>query len=258
MSGGGSGPAWGRVYQQIVRDPALSLEAKGVYAYFASFADKRGQCFPPVETIRQEIPLSNATYYKYLKELQEAGILNVEKVRKGNRYESNIYHLLIPQQSNNCTVQNLDGETQKNELHVHSKDCTIQHSKNCTAKQIKSTLHNKQTLNKKEKLQKESDPNRAAAVETICTVLNGRRWKHNLKPQGGMRRLHKPDSFTWAEMIEAAEDCVAQYPRPTAKSQNELIGWGALNYYLRLLLADDTADFPRKYERHFYNKRPEI
>ena len=258
MSEGGSSPAWGRVYQQIVRDPALSLEAKGLYAYLASFADEKGQCYPPVDTIRQEIPLSNSTYYKYVGELRDAGILSVEKVRTGNRYESNIYHLLIPQQSNYCTVQNLDGEPQKNELHVHSKNCTIQHSKKCTAKQIKSTDHKKQTINRERKNQKESDPDRAAAVETICTILNSRRWKHSLKPQGGMRSLHKPDSFSWADMIEAAEDCVAQYPHPTEKGQNELIGWDALNYYLRLLLADDTADFPQKYERHFFGKRPEM
>lgn len=257
MSEGGSGPAWGRVYQHIMRDPALSLEAKGLYAYFASFADDRGRCFPPVDTIRQEIPLSNATYYKYVRELHDAGILNVEKVRTGNRYESNIYHLLIPQQSNNCTVQKLNDEPQKNELHAQKNELYPK-SKKCTAKQIKSTSHNKQTINRERKIQKESDPDRAAAVETICTILNSRRWRHSLKPQGGMRSLHKPDSFSWAGMIEAAEDCVAQYPRPTVKRQNELIGWETLNCYIRLLVADDTTDFPQKYEKQFYNKRPEM
>lgn len=261
MSEGGSGSAWGRVYQAVMRDPALSIEARGIYGYLASFADANGRCYPDSQTIMDEIGVSKDRYYKYLHELEESGILTIERgKRSSGGFANNTYQLYQPCPGNKETAYPENKETAR----PGNKETVCPVFKETARPDFKDTnrIYNrpyKQTnINKERKNQKERDHDRAAAVETICTILNSRRWKHSLKPQGGMRSLHKPDSFSWADMIEAAEDCVAQYPHPTEKGQNELIGWDALNYYLRLLLADDTADFPKKYERHFFSKRPEM
>ncbi len=237
MSEGGSGPAWGRVYQSVMRDPALSIEARGIYGYLASFTDANGRCYPDSQTIMEEIGVSKDRYYKYLHELEKSGILTIERgKRSSGGFANNTYQLYQPCPDFKETARPDFKETNR----------------------VYNRPYKQTTKNRERKNQKESDPERAAAVETICTILNGCRWRHSLRPQGGMRSLCKPDSFSWADMIEAAEDCVAQYPRPTEKGQNELIGWDTLNYYIRLLLADDTADFPRKYKWHFFNKRPEV
>ena len=248
-----SGPAWGRVYQAVMRDPALSIEARGIYGYLASFADTNGRCYPDSQTIMDEIGVSKNRYYKYLHELEASGILTIERgKRSSGGFSNNTYQLYQPCPENKEAASPVFKEAASPDF----KDAARPDSKETN--RINNRPYKQSNNNRERKNQKESGPDRAAAVEKICTILNSRRWKHSLRPQGGMRMLCKPDSFAWADMVEAAEDCVAQYPRPTAERQNELIGWDALNYYLRLLLADDTADFPRKYERHFYNKRPEI
>ena len=228
MSEGSSGPAWGRVYQDIVRDPSLSLGAKGLYAYFCSFSDERGKCFPPIETIRLEIPLANKTYYRYLKELRDAGIITIEKVKHGNRYGSNVYYLHIPQytpsQFPKCTM------SKKETMASVTKETPAQ-CKKATTKQTISTSHNKQTNNN---MIDNADSEQRAAIDKVCRILNSRRGKRNLKASVGLWMLDKPPGGTWADLIPLASAFVSQYHRPDdSEDNNHTITWGDFRKYLR-------------------------
>ena len=90
MSEGGSSPALGRVYQAVMRDPALSIEARGIYGYIASFSDANGRCYPDSQTIMDEIGISKDRYYKRLHELEASGILTIERgKRKSGGFTNN-------------------------------------------------------------------------------------------------------------------------------------------------------------------------
>ena len=224
-----SGTAWGRVYQAIMRDPALSLGAKGLYAYFASFSDENGKCYPHTDVIREEIPLSNATYYKYLKELQDAQILTIEKVRRGNQFESNVYILQIPEQFKNCTTQKIEQfkncttEKQKIELHEQSKNCTTKH-----------TIPTDYFLNRDNNMIDNADAEQEAAIEQICKILNSRRGKRNLKTSVGLWMLDKPPGGTWADLIPLARAFVGQYPKPEySEDNNYTITWKQFSNFLK-------------------------
>ena len=105
MSEGGSSPAWGRVYQAVMRDPALSIEARGIYGYLASFSDASGRCYPDSQTIMDEISISKDRYYKRLHELEASGILTIERgKRKSGGFTNNTYQLYQPCPGNKETV----------------------------------------------------------------------------------------------------------------------------------------------------------
>lgn len=82
--------AFGHVKQEVTRDNSISLEAKAIYAYLASFCGKDGSCFPSLETILEELNIGKNRFYKYVKELEDAGILE----RKKRNQKSTIYKLI--------------------------------------------------------------------------------------------------------------------------------------------------------------------
>lgn len=56
--------------QVLTRLPQLSIEAKGLYSYFSSFAGQGGIAFPSTQTILKETNISKNRFYKYRDELE--------------------------------------------------------------------------------------------------------------------------------------------------------------------------------------------
>lgn len=72
--------------QVLTRIPQLSIEAKGLYSYFSSFAGQGGVAFPSTSTILAEMNISKNRFYKYRSELEAWGFITVdiENTRHGN------------------------------------------------------------------------------------------------------------------------------------------------------------------------------
>jgi len=86
--------AFGVVFQEVLRLNTLPIEAKGLYAYLASLSDVNDECYPTVDLIRHELGISKDRYYKYMRILVAAGV--VEKVQiktDGCRFGKNVYKL---------------------------------------------------------------------------------------------------------------------------------------------------------------------
>ncbi len=81
----------------VTKDRRLSLEAKGIYAYLASYAGSDFEkVFPSRRMILEDLGISSNRYYKYLKQLFEYNYISVEKTTtKGNRFGRNIYTLIM-------------------------------------------------------------------------------------------------------------------------------------------------------------------
>ena len=78
---------YGNVYKDIMSNPDLSLQAKGVYAYLSSFTGDQEYCFPSYDTIQSHLGISRASVSKYLKELIGFGVVMVNKRFSGsNQY----------------------------------------------------------------------------------------------------------------------------------------------------------------------------
>lgn len=81
--------AFGRVEKEVVTDPALSLEAKGLYALLSTYADQYRKCYPAIETLVDLSGKSRRTVFRLLDELEEAGYVT----RKRRSGASTLYTL---------------------------------------------------------------------------------------------------------------------------------------------------------------------
>tara|TARA_R110002020_G_scaffold29814_12_gene94213 strand:+ start:1007 stop:1246 length:240 start_codon:yes stop_codon:yes gene_type:complete len=72
---------FGIVNYNVVTDPELSVQAKGVYAIISTFADKNRSCFPSINTIADLANVHPRTISRKLKELSSKGYIK----RKGRK-----------------------------------------------------------------------------------------------------------------------------------------------------------------------------
>ncbi len=84
---------WGPVYQEIMRNTNLSVEAKAIYAYLSSIAGADGSCYPSVETMQRELSIGRNRLAKHMNQLIKSGIIEKVRERNGNIYGNNIYFL---------------------------------------------------------------------------------------------------------------------------------------------------------------------
>ena len=74
---------YGLVYSEIMRSKQLTPESKAIYAYLCTFAGAGETCFPSVELMRDELQMSNDRFYRHLRPLVTAGIVQKAQERKG-------------------------------------------------------------------------------------------------------------------------------------------------------------------------------
>lgn len=105
---------FGIVPKNVMQDPNLSLQAKGLFSYLATYANKDGDCFPSRDLMCSHLNIGKDTITKYLRELKEAGYLDVEQVKENGKFAHNVYHLM-PCREIKDTV---DTDTQKSPLTI--------------------------------------------------------------------------------------------------------------------------------------------
>ena len=79
--------------KKITRDASLSIEAKAIYSYIASFADDEGKAYPGIELICHELNISENRFHKHKKQLIDHGYMSVTRERKESGWSNNIYWL---------------------------------------------------------------------------------------------------------------------------------------------------------------------
>ena len=83
---------FGVIPKAVTLNPDLTIEAKAIYAYFASFAGGGSCAFPSRDKILSELKISKDRYYKHLKLLIDSGLLCVQK-ETGPGFTRNLYIL---------------------------------------------------------------------------------------------------------------------------------------------------------------------
>lgn len=71
--------SFGIVTKDIMTDPELSLQAKGLYAILCTYANKQRQCYPSLNTLSDISNKSVSQVSAYIKELKNKGYIT----RKG-------------------------------------------------------------------------------------------------------------------------------------------------------------------------------
>lgn len=76
---------------KFIMQADISIESKAIYAYMCSFAGAGQSAFPSVEKIIKDLKISEKRFYKHRKELIKYGFIEIQKNRKENRRDRNLY-----------------------------------------------------------------------------------------------------------------------------------------------------------------------
>ena len=89
---------YGIIPKSLMQDKSLSIQAKAVYAYLATYADKNGKCYPSKVRMETELNVAESTLQKYIKELVAKGYLKREQEKSKGKFAHNIYVLCVDKQ----------------------------------------------------------------------------------------------------------------------------------------------------------------
>jgi len=81
---------YGMVSSTIMRDPAVSLRDKGLYAYLATYADSGNTLTVSVNRAASECGVDPSTIRRILEQLKQAGIIIREVRNAGNSYKTTL------------------------------------------------------------------------------------------------------------------------------------------------------------------------
>jgi DNA-binding MarR family transcriptional regulator len=79
---------YGLVSSNILRDPDISLRAKGLYAYLATYADSKNEVTAGINRIANECGITQSTVKRTLEELKKKGIIARESRGIGTSFKT--------------------------------------------------------------------------------------------------------------------------------------------------------------------------
>ena len=90
---------YGVIPKKVMKDKDLTIEAKAIYAFMASFSGNGNTSYPSVEYITDFLDISRHRFNRHRKLLEEKGYISVSQERKkGSKFNHNVYTLeFIPQ-----------------------------------------------------------------------------------------------------------------------------------------------------------------
>ena len=81
------------VYQDVMRNENISIEAKAIYGYLSSIAGNSGVCYPSIDTICRDLKIGKNRLSKHLSQLIALGVVERTREKKGNIYGRNLYKI---------------------------------------------------------------------------------------------------------------------------------------------------------------------
>lgn len=85
--------AFGVVYQGVMRNPAIPVESKAIYAYLSSMAGADGRCYPSRELMSKELGIGIHRLDKFLLLLVKSGAVEKTRIKAGNLKNRNVYKI---------------------------------------------------------------------------------------------------------------------------------------------------------------------
>lgn len=99
---------YGIIPKKVMKDKDLTIDAKAIYAFMASFAGAGNTSFPSVNLITDMLGISRQRFNKHRKLLEDKGYITIKKERKSDgSWESNVYTLETLPRLQNPTLDNL-------------------------------------------------------------------------------------------------------------------------------------------------------
>ena len=84
---------YGTIPKAIMLDDRIDIKAKGIYAYFCSYAGSGNSAFPKLKDLLYHLQISSNTYYKYFNELIALNYISTEQRVIRGKFAVNDYYL---------------------------------------------------------------------------------------------------------------------------------------------------------------------
>lgn len=83
---------YGIIPKKIMKDKELTIEAKSIYAFIASYSGNGNSAYPTVEYITDFLGISRQRFNKHRKLLEDKGYISVSQERQqGSQFNHNVY-----------------------------------------------------------------------------------------------------------------------------------------------------------------------
>lgn len=79
--------------KETMRNEELPTTAKAIYAFLCVHADTDGYSFPGVRLVCDKLGIREDTFYKHMRKLKEAGVVEVYRKHNGSKFSYNVYKL---------------------------------------------------------------------------------------------------------------------------------------------------------------------
>ena len=158
--------------KRITRETSLSVEAKAIYSYLASFADENGKAYPGIELMCHELNISEKRFHRHKKQLIDQGFITVERERTDYGWSNNIYTLLgYSVTSRFVPLQNVPLRN------VHLQNVTLQNDPTIITSLNNTSLINT-NLKKTELVEQKPDPIPYREIIEYLNQKGGKNFKH--------------------------------------------------------------------------------
>jgi len=74
---------YGKIDPEIILDETLPDGSKKIYTVLTLYCDKNRQCYPSIDTLLKNTGMTNTTFYKYMRVLEEREIVKKSYVKTG-------------------------------------------------------------------------------------------------------------------------------------------------------------------------------
>lgn len=122
------------ISRRVLSDPSITPEAKGLYAYLASYASDTDECYPSVEKIYKDMGMSKSRFYKHMDALVSTGVVERLQTYNGNLRSKVLYKIVDEDYS---IPNNTEYENQRNE---DSENLVIREFRNTEDSECKNSI----------------------------------------------------------------------------------------------------------------------
>ena len=194
---------YGTIPKLVMQHEDLSVEAKAIYAYLASYAGAGDTAYPSVSIMCKHLGMSRDRFYRHRKALLENDFIRITKNQNEGGWSNNLYTVVsVPQPQNkdtqNTYTQNKDTQNKDTINNSSINNSINNNSKENTSAQLTENFEKLWSLypNKQGKKKAKSSYERAIKNGTTNKEIQDGivRYKNHLKQNDWLKPAH---GATW-------------------------------------------------------------
>ncbi|MDN6290942.1 MAG: conserved phage C-terminal domain-containing protein [Tetragenococcus koreensis] len=197
---------YGTIPKLVMQHEDLSIEAKAIYAYLASFAGAGDTAYPSVSIMCKHLGISKDRFYRHRKSLLELDFIRITQHQNEGGWSNNLYTVVSMPHPQNTYTRNKDTQNKDTQNKDTQNKDTINNSS------INNSINNNS-------INKESSPAKAERIpyQEIIEYLNkqaDRNFNHKASSNQDLIKARWNEGYTLDDFKQAIDNKVAHANDP--------------------------------------------